>query len=71
MYVFPSLMTHLLSNMFMDPSSTRESHQILLNQWASESLERFHQLKLEMLLALEGRTIGLTLKMSGTAHPDS
>lgn len=56
---------------FQYPSLFGNIRQIPLNQWASTWRAIFHQLNVEMLLAVKDAVIGITLKKPGILQSDA
>lgn len=57
--------------MFLDPSLFERFCQILLKPWLCTWWVRLHQMKVELLLAVQCSTIDITLKKSGNFRRDT
>lgn len=66
--VLPSSLKHFLSNMYVDLSLFEKGHHISLNWWSCTWKVRFHELKVEMPLAMECSTTWVTVKKSVILH---
>lgn len=66
--MFPPHITYFVFNVLMGRSLFLKCFHISFNQWSSACRVRPHQLKLEILLAVESSTSGLILKKSDIFH---